>query len=205
MNILSIGAHPDDIEIGCAGTLLKWKDKGFKHYLMVMTDGRNGGELSTRQKEQERSAGILGAEEIFWGGFQDTTLEYQGKILVDTIENALKKIQPAFVLVNYPEDTHQDHRALGLATISAARYSKNVLFYECVNSVDFHPTVFVDISSCIERKFEVLQAHASQIDKTHIEELSIVEIAKAMAHFRGTQGRVKYGEGFQALRLFVNI
>lgn len=205
MNILSIGAHPDDIEIGCAGTLLKWKEKGFKHYLMVMTDGAMGGDISLRRKEQEKAAEILGAEDIILGGFKDTDLEYQGKILVDTIEDALKKIKPAFVLVNYPEDTHQDHRALALATISAARYSKNVLFYECVNSVDFHPTVFVDISPSIEKKFEVLKAHASQIDKTNIEGLSILEIAKAMAHFRGTQGRVKYGEGFQALRLFVNI
>lgn len=205
MNLLAIGPHPDDIEIGCAGSILKWREKGFKVYLMVMTDGSSGGDTETRRKEQERSAEILGAEEILWGGFRDTELEYQGKVLVDTIEDSLRKIKPAFVLVNYPEDTHQDHRSLSAATISAARYSKNVLFYEGPTSIEFNPTVFVDISTCMQTKMEVLEAHESQIYKTNIEGLSILEIAKAMAHFRGTQGRVKYGEGFQALRLFVNI
>jgi LmbE family N-acetylglucosaminyl deacetylase len=205
VNLLAIGPHPDDIEIGCAGSILKWREKGFKVYLMVMTDGSSGGDTETRRKEQERSAEILGAEEILWGGFRDTELEYQGKVLVDTIEDSLRKIKPAFVLVNYPEDTHQDHRSLSAATISAARYSKNVLFYEGPTSIEFNPTVFVDISACMQTKMEVLEAHESQIYKTNIEGLSILEIAKAMAHFRGTQGRVKYGEGFQALRLFVNI
>lgn len=205
MNLLAIGPHPDDIEIGCAGSILKWREKGFKVYLMVMTDGSSGGDTETRRKEQERSAEILGAEEILWGGFRDTELEYQGKVLVDTIEDSLRKIKPAFVLVNYPEDTHQDHRSLSAATISAARYSKNVLFYEGPTSIEFNPTVFVDISTCMQTKMEVLEAHESQIYKTNIEGLSILEIAEAMAHFRGTQGRVKYGEGFQALRLFVNI
>ena len=205
MNLLAIGPHPDDIEIGCAGSILKWRDKGFNIYLMVMTDGSSGGNTPTRRKEQERSAEILGAKEILWGGFRDTELEYQGKVLVDTIEGALRKINPAFVLVNYPEDTHQDHRSLSAATVSAARYSKNVLFYEGPTSIDFNPTVFVDISICMEKKMEALKAHESQIDKTNIEGLSILEIATAMAHFRGTQGRVKFGEGFQALRLFVNI
>ena len=121
MNLLAIGPHPDDLEIGCAGSILKWKKKGFKIYLMVMTDGSSGGETEIRRKEQKRSAEILGAEEVLWGGFKDTDLEYQGKILVDTIENTLRKIKPAFVLVNHPEDTHQDHRSLAHATISAAR------------------------------------------------------------------------------------
>ncbi len=205
MNLLAIGPHPDDLEIGCAGAILKWREKGFKIYLMVMTDGSSGGDIETRRKEQERSAKILGAEEILWGGIKDTELEYQGKILVDSIEGALRKVNPAFVLVNYPEDTHQDHRSLSHATVAAARYSKNVLFYEGPTSIEFNPTVFVDISECIEKKMETLMAHASQIDKTNIKGLSITEIATAMAHFRGTQGRVKFAEGFQALRLFVNI
>ena len=80
-----------------------------------------------------------------------------------------------------------------------------MLFYEGPTSIDFNPTIFVDISPCIEKKMETLMAHESQIDKTNIKGLSIIEIATAMAHFRGTQGRVKYSEGFQALRLFVNI
>lgn len=205
MNILAISAHPDDFEIGCAGTIVKWKEKGYKLYLMIMTDGCLGGDAELRRKEQEQSAEILGADDIFWGGFKDTELEHQGRRLIETIEDVMKKIKPEFVLVNYPEDTHQDHRSLACAAVSAARYSKNVLFYECPTSVDFHPTVFVDISHSIEKKLKTLRSHASQVYKTNIEGLSILDIAMAMAHFRGTQGRVKYAEGFQPLRLFVNI
>jgi len=203
MNLLAIGAHPDDIEIGCAGTIMKYKNNGANLYLMVMTDGYMGGDARIRHREQKRSAKIMQADEVFWGGHKDTDLQYKGRELIDSIESVLKKIRPAFVFVNYPKDTHQDHRVLAEATVSAARYSKNVLFYECPTSVDFHPSVFVDISQFMKRKIKALSAHASQINRTNIEGLSILEIAKSAAHFRGTQGRVSYAEGFHPLRLFI--
>lgn len=205
MNILAIGSHPDDIEIGCAGTIMGYREKGYDLYLMVMTDGYLGGNAKTRRREQEKSAKILGAKETFWGGFKDTELEYKGRELINSIEGVLKKTMPVFVFVNYPKDTHQDHRVLAEASISAARYSRNVLFYECPTTVAFNPSVFVNISHFMKKKIKALQAHASQINKTNIEGLSILEIAKSAAHFRGTQGRVKYAEGFHPLRLFMDI
>lgn len=203
MNILAIGAHPDDIEIGCAGAVMMYKGSGANIYLMIMSDGSMGGDSVLRRKEQENSAKILGADDIFWGGFKDTSLQYDGKKLIDKIETVLKKIKPVITFVNYPKDTHQDHRTLADTAISAARYTKNVLFYEVPTSINFYPTVFVDISRYMNKKIKALSAHASQIDKTRIEGLSILEIAKSAAHFRGTQGRVKYAEGFHPLRLFL--
>lgn len=205
MNILAIGAHPDDIEIGCAGTIMKYKEKGAKLYLLVISDGSMGGNVKVRRREQENAAKILKADNLFWGGFKDTGLENKGRELIDTIEGVLEKIKPTFIFVNYPKDTHQDHRLLGDATISAARYTRNVLFYEVPTSVDFNPTVFVDISKFMDKKIKALTAHASQVDRTNIEGLSIIEIAKSSAHFRGTHGRVKYAEGFIPLRLFMNV
>ena len=140
-----------------------------------------------------------------WGGFKDTMLGTDIRKLIDSIENVMKKTAPIFIFVNYPKDTHQDHRYLAEATISAARNTKNILFYEVPTSIDFNPNVFVDISQFMERKIEALIAHTSQIDKTNIEGLSILEIAKSTALFRGTQGRTKYAEGFCSLRLFINI
>ena len=67
MNILAIGAHPDDIEIGCAGTLIKYVDRGHNVFLLIMTGGGEGGAEPTRTLEQEDSNKIMGVEHIFWG------------------------------------------------------------------------------------------------------------------------------------------
>ena len=61
------------------------------------------------------------------------------------------------------------------------------------------------ISDTLDKKIEALQAHRSQVMKTNIEDLSIVEVARSSANFRGIQGRVKYAEAFHSLRLFINI
>lgn len=204
MNILAIGAHPDDIEIGCGGTLLKYKDKGFSVFLLVLTDGQFGASKEVRKQEQIRSSKILDANEVFWGGYSDTRFPLDRRS-INTIEDVLRKINPQFIFVNYYDDTHQDHRYLAEATISATRYIKNVLFYEVPTTQNFSPNVFVDINDVLEKKISLLKAHESQVMKTNIEDLSIAEIAKSSANFRGIQGRVKYAEGFRSLRLFINM
>lgn len=65
--------------------------------------------------------------------------------------------------------------------------------------------MFVDIETVLNKKLECLKAHVSRVSKTNIKDLSIIEVAKSAANFRGIQGRVKYAEAFQSLRLFVNI
>ena len=204
MNILAIGAHPDDIEIGCGGALIKYSDRGHKVFSLVMTGGGQGGKASVRRSEQEDARRIMGLEKIFWGGYEDTHLEVN-RDLISGIEQVISEINPSFIFCHFPDDTHQDHRHLSLATQSAARNLRNVLFYEGPTTWDFNPQVFVDIGETLERKIEALRAHKSQVTKTNIEDLSIVEIARSSANFRGIQGRVKYGEAFSPLRLFINI
>ncbi|MBI5185867.1 MAG: PIG-L family deacetylase [Nitrospinae bacterium] len=204
MGILAIGAHPDDIEIGCGGTLHKFAAEGHGIYLMVMTLGDKGGDTAKRKAEQMKSAEILGAADVFFQGYEDTNLPMD-KGTVDSIERVIHKILPQYIFVNYKEDTHQDHRALAKATISATRNIRNVLFYEVPTTHDFTPNVFVDITSVMERKVESLEAHSSQIMKTNVEGSSIMDIALSAARFRGVQGRVKFAEGFVSQRLFLNI
>jgi len=204
MNILAIGAHPDDVEFGCGGTLLKYADKGARIDLLVMTDGSRGGAARTRRAEQLRAARVLGARRVHWGGYRDTLLPSVRR-LIDRIEGTLGVVRPDFIFVNYPEDTHQDHRQVSRAAVSATRYARNVLFYEGPTTVNFTPTVFIDIADEIERKLQALQRHRSQVLKTRIEGTAICEIAEASAHFRGVQGRVRWAEGFAPLRLFINI
>ena len=204
MNILAIGAHPDDIEYGCAGTLIKYAERGHHIYLMVLTSGQEGGKGEIRQQEQKTAAEIMSVQEIFWGGYHDTQIPL-GKELIDRIEGVISQVNPDLILVNYGDDTHQDHRILTRATMSATRYVRNVLFFEVPTTQNFNPQIFVDISDTLERKFQVLEAHASQAMKTNIEDMYILELARANATFRGIQGRVKFAEAFAPLRLFINI
>jgi LmbE family N-acetylglucosaminyl deacetylase len=204
MNILAIGAHPDDIEIGCGGTLIKYSMAGHNVYMLIMTSGEKGGDANIRKAEQMRSAKIIGVKDVLFLDYPDTNLPVN-KGIISKIEDEVKKIRPELILVNYTHDTHQDHRALAKGAISATRYIKNVLFYEVPTTHDFSPAVFVDITDVIEKKIECLEAHASQILRTNIEGLSIVDIARSSATFRGIQGRVKYAEGFVPLRHFLNI
>jgi LmbE family N-acetylglucosaminyl deacetylase len=204
MNVLAIGAHPDDIEFGCAGTLMKYADSGHNVYSMVLTGGGMGGSKSVRQREAEEAAGKMGVKEILWGRYGDTELPLS-KTLIDDIEKAIDTVQPSFIFVHHKDDTHQDHRILAQAAISATRYIRNVLFYEGPTSVDFSPNVFVDVESHMERKIEALAAHASQLEKTNIPGLNIVDIARAVAVSRGIQARTGYAEGFVSLRLFINV
>lgn len=202
MNILAIGAHPDDIEYGCGGTLLKHSMRGDSVYLMVMTEGTMGGQGHIRRREQLAAATMLGAKDLFWGEYEDTKISFD-RPLIRKIEDVIDTVKPAVTLVHAPSDTHQDHRNLTQGTISATRYIKNVLFYEGPTTQEFTPTVFVDIHEVLDKKLALLEQHKSQVDKTNIEDLTIIDISKSNATFRGIQGRVKYAEGFQPLRLFI--
>lgn len=204
MKILAIGAHPDDIEFGCGGTMIKYADRGHQLYLLVMTKGGLGAAASTRKGEQLDAKTLLGVKEIFWGGHEDTYIQVD-KDIISQVESVIATIKPDFIFCHHPDDTHQDHRHLAQVVISATRYIRNVLFYEGPTTQNFDPQIFVDIFSTIDRKMEALKAHRSQITKTNIKDLTITELARSTANFRGTQGRVKFAEAFRALRLFINI
>jgi len=204
MNILSIGAHPDDIEFGCGGTLIKYAKNKNGVYMFVATEGGFGGDAKIRKMEQMEAAKFIGVKEVFWAGLKDTEVE-DNRQLILKIEEIITKINPEIVFLNYPDDVHQDHRALAQAGISASRYVREVLFYEVPTTQRFEPDIFVDIQDVMDDKLKLLQLHTSQVDKTRVKNLTILESAQSCANFRGFQGRVKYAEGFKALRVLREI
>ncbi|MFQ5706411.1 MAG: PIG-L deacetylase family protein [bacterium] len=204
MNILAIGSHPDDIEYGCGGTLIKFNQAGHNVFLFLATDGRLGGVPEERRREQLRSGRIMGTQRIFWGEYEDTRVPVAPET-IERIERVIRDIKPQYLFVHFPDDTHQDHRAISKCALSAGRYVPNFLFYEGPTTQNFNPTIFVDIKEVLEAKIELLRAHASQVSRTNIVDLTILESAKSNVNFRGIQGRVKYAEAFVSQRMLIDI
>ena len=198
--VLALAAHPDDIEIGCGGTLAEYVRRGDEVHLFVATDGGLGGDAEVRRREQDDSAEIMGLSSVRWGGFRDTELVFGGE-LIHALEQQVQDIVPDTVLVNFHEDTHQDHRALARCAYSATRYVPNVLAYETPTPLNFDPHVFMDVHETLTHKINALNAHASQIERTNISGVSIVEIALATAHFRGVQAKISAAEAFVPIRV----
>ena len=204
MNVLAIGAHPDDIEYGCGGALAQYAERGHDVFLFVASDGSRGGAPDVRVREQGDSGIVLGAREVFWGGYPDTEVPLSRETIA-ALEAVMKRVSPTMIFVNYPDDTHQDHRNLAQATVSATRYVPNFLFYEVPSTQNFTPNCYANIEKVLDRKLAALEAHRSQVTKTNIEDLTILELAVSCANFRGIQARVKYAEAFQSVRLLLAI
>ncbi len=202
MNILAIGSHPDDLEYGCGGTLARYAAAGHSITMLVLTGGEQGGGAETRQQEQRAAVEVLGVKDLVLAGYEDTKIPLD-QALISYRENTLAKVKPDIIFVHHGDDTHQDHRTVHTATLSAARYVPNLLFYEGPTTVEFLPSVFIDIGTVMDKKIKALEAHASQVGKTNIPNTNILEMALATATFRGIQARLRSAEGFRSARLFL--
>lgn len=196
MNVLAVGAHPDDVELGCGATLLAHRRRGDRVAMLVMTTGERGPQDATsRIAEQEEAARLLGAD-LYWGGFRDGAVP-EGRDTVDVVQAVLAETGAGLIYTHAPRDTHQDHRATGLACLAAARRLSRVLLYESPTSDGFEPDVYVDVEGLVEGKLDALRAHMSQVLKNGLVDLAAVE---GQARYRGFQARLHWAEAFEAAR-----
>src|SRR5215470_6245571 len=184
--------------------LTKYAQRGSSVNIYVASDGALGGDPAVRRREQGEAAQILGVRKVFWGEYQDTEVPLTRETIV-RLESVIRQVEPRMIFVNSPDDTHQDHRHLAQSAMSATRYVPNFLFYEVPSTVNFAPNCYTDIADVLVTKLAGLEAHRSQVTKTNIEDLSILELARSCANFRGIQARVKYAEAFQSVRLLLNL
>ena len=154
MNILAVGAHPDDIEFGCGGSLVKLADMGHKTHLLVLTNGANNGKAEIRREESKMAAKFLGADLVLLNE-PDGALKAD-RCTIQVVETHLKDRHIDVVLVHAPDDSHQDHRAAAEIAIAAARHSVSILFYQSPSTLSFQPTVFVGIDNYVNEKVEAL-------------------------------------------------
>ncbi|BAL91095.1 putative GlcNAc-PI de-N-acetylase [Actinoplanes missouriensis 431] len=195
-SVLAIGAHPDDIELGCGGTLAAHRAAGDKVTMLVVTGGQNGpGLVDGRRAEAEAAARSLDCN-LIWGSLVDCAVTPDAAT-VALIEQAIREAEADVVYVHAADDSHQDHRAVAAATLSATRHSRRILHYRSPSTTRFEPTVYVDISAHLDRKIAALACHRSQVESSAMVDPEVV--AASARHF-GAQARVRFAEAFVPAR-----
>ncbi len=195
--ILVVGAHPDDLELACGGSLARFADEGHQVLAIVMSHGSGGGDGATR--EQEAIAGAEGLElaGITVQDFTDSMMATEIDRMVKVIELAIELFRPDVILTHSQHDQHQDHHAVHLATMRAGRRSPTILCFESPSVTrDFAPNFFIDISGYVDAKIAAVQRHKDQSRKPYMSAKGL----HGMAVFRGGQAKTAEAEGFEIMR-----
>jgi LmbE family N-acetylglucosaminyl deacetylase len=200
--ILALGAHPDDLELGCGATLAKLIARGAHVTAVILSDGNFGADSGfDRGRETREALAFLGVQTVVQHAFPDTRLHEHLNELIATIEQHVRDVAPQRVYTMFHDDRHQDHRAVYQASIVACRRVPQILAYETPSSYpNFIPTVFEPIDDFIERKVDALKVHRSQGDRLYMHEEKI----RSAAHFRGVQVDLGQTEGFIPYKLVLS-
>lgn len=210
MKILAIGAHLDDIEIACGGTLAKAVESGHTVKVLIMSKSgytNNSGKIQRSDelavKEGLNALHTLGIQDIDILDFATKDIPFCSDV-VHAIDLVLADFKPDIIFTHHPFDTHQAHEGVAKATIAAARRMNTVFFYEPITPsgrsyVAFKPHLYVDIESTVEKKIESLKCHTSEYNKFGAEDW--IEGVRCRSGFRGYEIGKKFAEAFEILRL----
>lgn len=225
MNVLAVAAHPDDIEILCAGTLARYAAQEHQIVLAIITSG-NMGDLrippeqlaALRRAEAEKSAALLDAR-LLWGGVTDELVfpnEAQRRLMIDLLRDA----DPDVILTHSPNDYHPDHRYVsqlvfdsyfqkGLPHLPgqqrpACRFGQAAVYYmDNLGGIEFLPTEYVDITSVMDLKCRMLECHQSQVKAmAELAHTDLLEMIRVQGRFRGFAAGCQFAEGFRRLEAY---
>ena len=201
LKVLVVGGHPDDPETGCGGTMARYASEGHDVVAVYLTRGEHGikgksPEETARIRTGEARAAcrILGARPVFVGQTCSHT-----EITNDRYEEFKKIVlteAPDLLFAHWPIDSHRDHRAASTLSLDAwlgldkrfALYYYEV--YSGIQTQNFSPTHYVDITATEPQKKSATYAHASQDPER------LYKLHDLMNRFRGTEYRCRYAEGF---------
>lgn len=223
VDILAVGPHPDDIEIGAGGSLLYWRSQGYKIGLVDLTRG----ELGTRGTGETRVAESREAARRMEASFRVNLCLSDGAVRDDTREreclvSILRGACPSVVLCNLEETRHPDHAAGARLTEAAfflARlpkfhtgqpaHSPQILFHYLIHE-QVRPSFLVDITPVFERKFEAMRAYESQFLSPNLPEgyrhtglSDYLQNVRSLGEAWGAQAAVKAAEAFVSSRPLV--
>jgi len=214
--VLAIGAHPDDIEIGCAGTLALLKNQGHEVIHLIVTSGEEGKQSLSknalkriREAEAGRSARIIGSSRILFFGAPDGLTSFSKKMKIRLVA-LLRELCPDIVFTHGSSDHFPDHQIVHQMTMSSILaaggpwYSDvpqpphkvpQVYGYEVWNPISKYQLA-VDISSVMSMKLEAIQAHSSQTA-----DVDYVGAVSGLAKYRGaTSMSGEFAEVFEILK-----
>ncbi len=223
MRVLAIVAHPDDIEMSCAGTLAKYAQAGHDVVMCNLCDGALGGNMpkaelaAIRAREGAAAAAVIGATYVP-AVFEDLDI-YPDKAARQKVADIIREARPDFIITHPPVDYAPDHTitselvfaASFLATLpnygdaaAAEKLSAGpavpIFYMEASGGHEFRPTIWVNITDTFALKKEMLQCHDSQISwLKKWRGTDLVAKMEAQALYRGSQSGVKYAEVFTAL------
>ena len=217
--LICFGAHADDIEFGCMGTVIKHLKEGWRARFAILTNGENGFKMGQaapeeririRKEEQLEVGRRLGLQEIIFLDCKDGFLEYTENLRRRVVE-ILKRYRPQKVFAFDPANReynnlnlfHRDHRIAGEVVFDACFAAKNLWMYpgdaHRVDEIYFFgshkPDLFVDIGDVIDAKLELLACHRSQFpDFSRVEKFIRERMSKG-------NGEYEYAESFRVLRV----
>jgi len=224
--VLGVGAHPDDLEIFCGGTLARYSQQGWKVVIVSVCSGDKGGEpernvgtAEIRREEAKRSAKVIGAQSVILG-FPDSEITV-GMKLRNAVVDLIRRVRPDVVITHLPGDYHSDHKVVAEEVTDSTYISSSmgfktahkpvnlipvVYYMDTLAGIGFVPTEYVDITGTMDKKLQMLKEHKSQfINLEKRGGLDMIEIVKDTAKFRGWQSGVRYAEGFQVCPRWPNL
>ncbi len=228
VDILAFGAHPDDVELSCAGTLIAEIKKGRSVAIVDLTEGELGtrGTVASRYEEAAAAAKVMGVsarENLrFRDGFFENNEEHQRKVI-----SAIRKYRPSIVLANATQDRHPNHgRAAQLieescflaglskiithdaSGIPQPRWRPTYVFHY-IQDRYLEPDLIVDISDSFDQKMQSILSYRSQFHdpnntsgeaQTYISAPGFLEGISSRARLMGKKIGVAYGEGFLSVK-----
>lgn len=224
MNILAVGCHPDDLELGAGGTLAKYTSRGDTVFMCVVAKGNVGHRVipmdeltEIRRKEAEASGKIIGAEVIMLEA-DDLFVRSEDMALREKLVDVIRYSKPDIIITHPFEDYMDDHDETGKLAYEASMAatvnhfkSRNefypvltpIYFMEPIWGVHSLPEEYVDITDFIGTKIEMLSQHQSQIKWLFDhDKIDVVENARIMSRFRGIQCGTGFAEGFTSMKKF---
>jgi len=221
LDILAFGAHPDDVELGCAGTLLKLSQLGYSTGIIDLTEGEKAsrGTVEERYIESSESAKLLGVKHRENLKISDANILLNEQNKVKVIET-IRRLKPKIIFAPNAYDRHPDHIHAGELVTEAAFYSglaqisptlpahrpHKVIFY--MTTYEFEPTFIVDITDQFKGKMKALKAYKSQFynpnwpgTQTFVSSKWFMEALEFRARHFGWKSGVKYGEPFRMREL----
>ena len=213
MKILVVGAHLDDIELACGGTIAKAIKNGHKVKTLIMSksgytnkEGRVQRSDEIAVKEGVDALKTLGVTDIEILDFETKDIPFRSDV-VNAIDVVMSDYNPDIIFTHHPFDTHQAHEGVAKATIAAARRKNTVFFFEPIQPsgrsyVAFKPDMYVGIDETIDIKIAALKKHKSEYKKFGGEDW--IQGVKSRCGFRGYEIGKKYAESFETIRIEMN-